>query len=194
VDKHALVARFLATVRPGLVFDLGANTGEYSRIARDAGARVIALDGDPVAVERGFERLSAEKDERILPLWMDLTNPSPSQGWGHREWPSFEGRGPADVVMALALVHHLAIGNNVPLAGVSSFLARLGKHLIIEWVPKEDPQVQRLLSSRRDVFADYTEAGLLRAIEADFDVVLREPIPGSTRVLFLLRRAAPSTA
>ncbi len=194
VAKHSLVARFLATVRPGLVFDLGANTGEYSRIARDAGARVIALDGDPVAVERAFERLSAEKDERILPLWMDLTNPSPAQGWGHREWPSFEARGPADVVMALALVHHLAIGNNVPLVGVSSFLARLGKHLILEWVPKEDPQVQRLLSSRRDVFDQYTEAGLLRAIASDFDVVLREPIPGSTRVLFLLRRtAAPSS-
>lgn len=188
--KRALVARQLAAVRPALVFDLGANTGEYSRLAREAGARVVSLDGDPVAVERNYERLAAEGDDRILPLWMDLTNPSPSQGWAHREWPSFEARGPADVVMALALIHHLAIGNNVPLPDVAAYLARLGRHAILEWVPKPDPQVQRLLASRRDIFDGYTEDGLLAAIAPHFTVLERAPIPGSGRVLFLLKRIA----
>lgn len=188
--KRALVARLLGAVAPALVFDLGANTGEYSRLARDAGARVVSLDGDPMAVERNFARLAEAGDERILPLWMDLTNPSPAQGWAHREWPSFEARGPADVAMALALIHHLAIGNNVPLGGIAAWLAGLGRHAILEWVPKEDPQVQRLLASRRDIFDAYTEDGLRAALAPHFVVLERVPIPGSGRVLLLLRRTA----
>lgn len=189
--KRALVARHLATAAPALVFDLGANTGEYSRLARDAGARVVAIDGDPVAVERAYQRLAREGDDRILPLWIDLSNPTPSHGWAHEEWASLAARGPADLVMALALVHHLAIGNNVPLEGITAYLAHLGRHAILEWVPKDDPQVLRLLSGRRDVFDGYTEDGLRAAIAVHFTVVDRAPIPGSGRVLYLLRRTAP---
>lgn len=185
--KQALVARFVRTSGAARVLDLGANAGEYSRVARDAGASLaVAADGDPVAVERGFRRLSAANESGVHPLLVDLTNPSPTQGWNHAEWPSLAERGPFDAVMALALVHHLAIGNNVPLEGVASMLAALGRAVILEWVPKPDPQVQRLLSAREDIFDRYTESVLLEAFAAvGLRAALREPVGASGRELFL---------
>jgi len=166
-SKQGLVADFLRAANARRVMDLGANAGEYSRVARAAGAElVIAADGDPMAVERGFHRLTDAGETGIHPLLVDLTNPAPAQGWDHAEWPSLAGRGPFDAVLSLALVHHLAIGNNVPLPGVAAMLARLGTQVIIEWVPKSDPQVQRLLSAREDIFDGYSEAGLIAAFSA----------------------------
>lgn len=185
--KHSLVANFVTRANATRVLDLGANAGEYSRVARGAGATlVVAADGDPVAVERAFNRFTESGERGIHPLWVDLTNPSPSQGWDHSEWPSLAKRGPFDAVMALALVHHLAIGNNVPLDGVAAMLARLGRSVIIEWVPKTDPQAQRLLSAREDIFDRYSEVELRAAFER---VGLREhvsePVRDSGRTLFL---------
>jgi ribosomal protein L11 methylase PrmA len=184
--KRAIVERLLQALSPRLVFDLGANTGEYSRLARSAGAQVVALDGDPLAVERAFQRLAKEGETGILPLWIDLANPSPPQGWAHTEWPSLEARGPADVVLALALLHHLAIGNNVPFENIARFLSRLGRRVIIEWVPKEDPQAQRLLASREDVFADYAEHRFVAAMEERFHVEARTDVASSARVIYSL--------
>lgn len=184
--KHAVVAEFVRASGAQSVLDLGANAGEYSRVARGAGAAlVIAADGDPVAVDRHFRRLEQEDDAGIVPLWMDLTNPSPAQGWDHAEWPSLADRGPFDAVMALALVHHLAIGNNVPLTGVAAMLARLGRQVIVEWVPKADPQVQRLLSAREDIFARYTEPDFRDAFEGvGLRVLASTPVGASGRVLY----------
>jgi len=166
-SKQGLVADFVRAAGAQRVIDLGANAGEYSRVARDAGAAlVVAADGDPMAVERGFRRLREAGESGVHPLLVDLTNPAPAQGWDHAEWPALAERGPFDAVLALALVHHLAIGNNVPLAGVAQMLAHLGRHVIIEWVPKPDPQVQRLLSAREDIFDGYTEEGLIEAFAA----------------------------
>jgi predicted nicotinamide N-methyase len=156
--KQSLVADFIRETSARRVLDLGANAGAYSRIAREAGAQlVVAADSDPAAVELGYRRLAAEGNSSIHSLLLDLRNPSPAQGWDFTEWPSFAARGEFDVVMALALVHHLAIGNNVPLPRVAAMLARLGRTVIVEWVPKADPQVQRLLSAREDIFDEYTE-------------------------------------
>lgn len=184
--KREVVERFLKQARPALVFDLGANTGDYSRLARSTGAYVVAIDGDPSAVESAYRRLVAERETGILPLWIDLRNPSPAQGWAHREWPSLEARGPADVVLALALVHHLAIGNNVPLADIAMFLAGLGRRSIVEWVPKQDPQVQRLLASREDVFPGYHEDGFVEAIGKTFRIDERIAVGSTGRILYLL--------
>jgi ribosomal protein L11 methylase PrmA len=184
--KREIVDRYLRKSKPGLVFDLGANTGDYSRIARSLGAHVAAIDGDASAVERAYQRLVAEKRDGILPLWIDLSNPSPRQGWAHREWPSLEERGPADVVLALALVHHLAIGNNVPLSDVAVFLSGLGRQVILEWVPKTDPQVQRLLSSRKDVFTDYNEDVFVAAMQELFHIDERAPVGATGRVMYLM--------
>lgn len=185
-SKHGLVAEFVRAASATRVIDLGANAGEYSRVARDAGASlVVAADGDPMAVERGFRRLQAQGEAGVYPLLVDLTNPAPAQGWNHGEWPSLAARGPFDAVLALALVHHLAIGNNVPLPGVAQMLATLGRHVIIEWVPKPDPQVQRLLSAREDIFDGYTEDGLVAAFAAvGMRSVQRAAVGGSGRTLF----------
>jgi hypothetical protein len=185
--KQRLVGEFVRAAEARTVIDLGANAGEYSRIARDAGAAlVIAADGDPEAVERGFQRLTAGGEEGVHPLLMDLTNPSPAQGWDHSEWPSMAGRGPFDAVLALALVHHLAIGNNVPLAGVATMLAQLGRTVIIEWVPKDDPQAQRLLLSREDIFDEY-HVDALRAAFASLGLAERrvEPVGATGRTLHM---------
>ncbi len=184
--KHAVVQEMVAASGARTVLDLGANAGEYSRVARAGGASfVVAADGDPVAVERHVQRLEREHDAGVLPLWMDLANPSPSQGWDHREWPSLADRGPFDAVMALALVHHLAIGNNVPLPGVAAMLARLGREVIVEWVPKADPQVQRLLSAREDIFADYTEEAFRAAFTAlGLHARAATPVGASGRTLY----------
>lgn len=185
-SKQGLVGEFVRAASAMRVIDLGANAGEYSRVARDAGATlVVAADGDPMAVERGFRRLQAQAEPGVYPLLVDLTNPAPAQGWNHAEWPSLAARGPFDAVLALALVHHLAIGNNVPLLGVAQMLATLGRQVIIEWVPKPDPQVQRLLSAREDIFDGYTEDGLVAAFAAvGMRAVQRAEVGGSGRTLF----------
>lgn len=185
-SKQGLVADFVRAAQAQRVIDLGANAGEYSRVARDAGAAlVVAADGDPMAVERGFQRLRAAGEAGVHPLLVDLTNPAPAQGWNHGEWPSLAARGPFDAVLALALVHHLAIGNNVPLEGVAQMLAALGRQVIIEWVPKPDPQVQRLLSAREDIFDGYTEDSLVAAfIALGLRPVQRAAVGTSGRILF----------
>jgi hypothetical protein len=117
-------------------------------------------------------------------------NPTPSLGWANEERQSIGARGPADVVMALALVHHLAIGNNVPLPRVAEAFASLGRELVIEFVPKSDSQVARLLRNRPDIFPDYTEPEFERAFSESFVIESREPIPGSERALYRMRRRA----
>ena len=185
--KRAAVQSRLNTLRPAVVWDLGANTGEYSRLASEGGARVVALDGDPAAVERAYRAMRSD-GSRILPLWIDLTNPSPSTGWALRERLSLVERGPADLVLALALVHHLAISNNVPLEDVARFLAELAPSVLIEFVPKDDPQAQRLLASRPDIFPDYTREGFERAFREFFKVREVLPVGASGRVIYDLAR------
>jgi ribosomal protein L11 methylase PrmA len=184
--KQALVTAMLRRRSPTTVWDLGANTGDYSRAARTVAARVVALDVDPAAVERHYRRVRADGETGILPLRMDLTNPSPALGWAHRERQSLEQRGPADALLALALVHHLAIGHNLPLERIAAFLARIGRALVIEFVPKGDSQVQRMLRSRPDIFPAYTRQGFEAAFGTSFRIEAVEPVHGSERLLYLM--------
>ena len=186
--KAQLVGGLLADIEPSSVWDLGANDGTYSRLASSRSIPTVSFDIDPVAVEKNYLKAKEAKDPNLLPLRIDLANPSPGLGWDHDERASLVDRGPAEAVVALALIHHLAIGNNVPLDRVAAFMARLGPNLIIEWVPKEDSQVQRLLSSREDVFPDYHQEGFVRSFEKAFEVRRHEPIEGSKRALFWLAR------
>lgn len=187
-QKHRLVSEFLAEANPGTVWDLGANEGEFSRLAAAAGRQTVAFDVDPVAVEKNWRRVQSGKEENLLPLVMDLTNPSPSIGWANAERDSLAKRGPVDCVMALALIHHLSISNNVPFPQVAAFFASLGEFLVIEFVPKEDSQVQILLKTREDVFPDYHEAGFEQQFSGYFAVSKKVPIPDSQRTLYLMRR------
>ena len=188
--KRDRVTEMLRGLGAETAWDLGANTGEYSRAARAVVSRVVAFDLDPAAVERNYRRVRAEGETGILPLLLDLTNPSPAQGWAHRERLSLEQRGPADVVLALALVHHLAIGHNLPLDRIAGYVARLGRTLVIEFVPKSDSQVGRLLRNRPDIFPDYTIEGFEAAFRRHFAVDQVCPIPGSERTLYRMTALA----
>ena len=185
-SKRELVTDLLRVRGVRTVWDLGANTGEYSRAARAVAERVVAFDVDPAAVELNYRRVRAEDEGGILPLLMDLTNPSPALGWAHRERHSLEQRGPADALLALALVHHLAIGHNLPLGRIAEFFARLGRTLVIEFVPKSDSQVQRMLRSRPDIFPCYTREGFEAAFRTSFEIDAVHPVAGSERLLYLM--------
>jgi len=186
--KKTIVAGFLDKVRPATVWDLGANVGIFSRLASDRGIPTIAFDVDPAAVEKNYLDCIARGDTSILPLVIDLTNPSPGIGWENKERMSLKERGPADVVLALALVHHLAVSNNVPLSRIAGFLSDISHWLIIEFVPKTDSQVQRLLATREDIFPDYTRQAFEKEFSRHFTIDDSADIQESQRTLFLMRR------
>jgi ribosomal protein L11 methylase PrmA len=187
--KEKLIAEFLDQIQPRSLWDLGANNAHFSRIASRRGIPTIAFDIDPGAVEMGYR--DNRSDPNLLPLLLDLTNPSPAIGWHHRERQSLLERAPADAIMALALIHHLAISNNVPLARVAGFFAELGRWLIVEFVPKSDSQVQRLLAARQDIFPDYTIDGFEAAFAQRYKIRRIEAIQDSERRLYLMERLDP---
>ena len=184
--KKVLVGDWLSRIQAKTVWDLGANTGIFSRVAVEAGAYVISSDIDPAAVEVNYRLMKEKKEQNLLPLVLDLTNPSPAIGWNNLERDSFLQRGPVDATLALALVHHLAISNNVPLPNVADFFATCGKWLIIEFVPKSDSQVQKLLRSRVDIFSEYTRAGFENAFVQRFKIIESSAIRDSERWLYLM--------
>lgn len=188
LHKHSVVKKFLNNISPRLVWDLGANTGLFSRIASQAGIPTIAFDIDPGAVELNYLQQKADKDSNLLPLLLDLTNPSPALGWENQERESLYQRGKPDVVMGLALIHHLAISNNVPLEMIASMFSSLAPWLIIEFVPKEDSQVQKLLATREDIFENYHQEGFENAFLKFYNLVSVEEIKTSSRRLYLFER------
>jgi len=186
--KKVLVGDWLSKLSPRVIWDLGANTGIFSRVAAVTGAYVISSDIDPAAVEVNYRQVKKASEQNLLPLVIDLTNPSPSIGWQNQERESFLQRGPVDIVLALALVHHLSISNNVPLTRVAEFFAGSGNWLIIEFVPKSDSQVQKLLRSRKDIFPQYTRDGFERAFGQWFSIQSSSAVRDSERWLYLMKR------
>lgn len=185
--KKELVTDFIAAADARVVWDLGANTGMFSRIAADRGIDTIAFEMDAASVEENYRQVRANKERHLLPLVCDLTNPSPAIGWANEERMTLAQRGPADLVMALALVHHIAIANNVPLDRVADYFASLGRRLIIEFVPKGDEKVTQLLATRKDIFTNYTREGFERAFTRRFTIERAESVKGTERVLYLMR-------
>ncbi|MGZ9226645.1 MAG: SAM-dependent methyltransferase [Anaerolineales bacterium] len=184
--KKQLVAAWTRRIGPSQVWDLGANNGVFSRVACERGADVISFDIDPTAVEQNYRQARAEKNEKLLPLLLDLTNPSPAIGWSNRERDSFGARGPVDMALALAVIHHLAISNNVPLPQLADFFAATSKWLVIEFVPKSDSQVRKLLASREDIFPSYTRDGFENAFKKRFIIREAVGVNESERVLYLM--------
>lgn len=187
-NKAALVKEFIARMAPDSLWDFGGNTGVFSRIASEQGIPTVSFDIDPAAVEKNYRDCVARRESNLLPLVLDLTNPSPALGWQNEERESVIQRGPVSTAMALALIHHLAISNNVPLEKIARFFASVCRSLIIEFVPKNDSQVQRLLSSREDIFPEYTREGFERAFGALFSIIDSREVSGSERVLYLMAK------
>lgn len=187
-SKAELVSSFLKEIEGRSVWDLGANTGVFSKIASRQGYDVISVDADLNAVESNYLKSTASGETGILPLFSDLMNPSPDAGWSNEERMSLKRRGPADCILFLALIHHLAISNNVPLPKIAAFLSETCRFLIIEFVPKDDSQVQRLLSSRTDIFSDYSNDEFEKSFSRFFEIKRVEKIENSKRSLYLMRR------
>ena len=168
--------------------DFGANTGRFSRIAAAQGYDVLSFDIDEVAVEKNYRQTQHANETRLYPLMLDLTNPTPGVGWSNRERDSVLDRTSVSLGLALALIHHIAISNNVPLSRCAELFRGLCENLIIEFVPKSDSQVERLLATREDIFPNYTKDGFEEAFTAHFDIVKVMPIPGSERHLYLMSK------
>lgn len=194
--KEDVVRRTCAAAGARLVWDLGANTGRYSRAAAESGPFVVAVDSDAGCVGRLYADLKAAGDRRVLPLLGDVADPSPGLGWRRAERGPLEARGHPDVVLALALVHHLVLHGNVRTDDLAEWLAGLGRRLVVEFVTKEDPMARRLLRNREDQFADYQEEAFSRALERRGQIVERHVLCGGTRILFVCetveRQVAPA--
>ena len=188
--KREYIKSFIADVKPGMVWDLGCNTGDYSIAALEAGAGyVVGFDVDQGALEKGFDRMRREKLE-ILPLYFDAANPAPNQGWAQEERAGMIERAPADCVLALALVHHLAISCNVPVARITRWLTSIGSAGVVEFVPKSDPMVKRLLQLREDIFPDYNADRFLEALKKDAEILDVAEVPNTDRTLIRFRTSS----
>ena len=182
--KKSFVREITFKNRWRLVWDLGANTGTYARIAAENADHVLAMDADELAVDRLYSALGHASPGNIQPLVMNLADPSPALGWRNAERKALTGRARPDLVLCLALIHHLVIGANVPLRELIDWLADLGAALVMEFVTREDPMVQQLLRNRDDIFEDYNQPVFEASLAARFTVRTSQPLPSGTRILY----------
>jgi hypothetical protein len=185
--KTGLVQSFIKEIEFKTVIDLGANDGHFSLLFNED-KQVIATDADSNCIDELYLKIKKEGRANLLPLVNNITVPSPAIGWNNTERASIKTRLKADVVLALALVHHLAIANNVPLPLVADLLLPMGKYVIIEFVCKSDEKVKLMLQNRADIFDNYTLKNFKTAFAEVFQILKEEKIQGTNRVLFLMKR------
>jgi SAM-dependent methyltransferase len=189
--KAEFVRDAAAAAQPDLCWDMGCNDGAYSRIAAEHSGYVVAFDYDQATVDALYRALRAEDERRILPLVANLADPSPGLGWRGLERRPLEDRGSPDLVLALALIHHVSITANVPIAEFLDWLRELDATLLIEFPKREDPMVRKLLSGKREGSnADYELETFERLLGERFDVERSEPLPSGVRILYLARPRA----
>ena len=182
--KSDFVRRVLASRRWSLVWDLGCNTGTYSRLAAEHAEYVLALDADHLAVERMYAALKREGSDTILPLLADIADPSPGLGWRGVERHPLGDRGSPDLILCLALIHHLVIGRNIPIADFVEWLAGFGADVVIEFVGHGDPMVDKLLRNRAGQDIEYAANALELALARHFTSVTHEPRASGARTLY----------
>jgi hypothetical protein len=165
-----------------VVLDLGTNTGQYARLARGTGARVIAVDVSSPCIDAVYRE--SRGDLQLSPLVADLTKPTPALGWRLIERKGLLDRLRGDFLMALALIHHLRITGGIPLTEIVALLTTLAPAGVIEWVGREDSMVRRLLALRPDVYDDYTKDRFTEILGARARIVQVHDLPGGQRTLF----------
>ena len=188
--KIELVEKYLEKidiVDTDIVMDIGANDGKYSRLASKLGATTISFDIDINAVNCNYLKVKKLEEEKILPLILDCTNPSPDLGFALEERMGLTKRGNRKCVMALAFIHHMAISNNVSFEMIASWFSKLGEYLIIEFVPKNDSQVQKLLRTRKDIFEVYDEDHFEEIFRKYYEIINKKQINESKRTLYLMK-------
>jgi hypothetical protein len=188
--KEKWISAAVQDMQPKSIWDFGANTGHFSRLAAAAApcAAVTAFEYDAMTAEAGAHASTVAGGNMPLHLWMDLLNPTPGGGWAGCEWPGIVERGPADLVLALALLHHLCLAGNITLPMAASFMARTARHLVVEFVPKADPQAQRLLASKPDIYLGYTQENFEQAFAVHFDTLRSDMVSKTGRMLYLMRK------
>ncbi len=186
--KRDLIKRYLDQHRPTQVLDLGCNTGEYSYLAAGAGARVISVDQDHDAIEMLYRRLRKDP-ATITPMVADLSNPSPGIGFRNQERDPLLVRVESDLVLALALLHHLLVSANLSLEASRDLLYDLSRdHVVLEFVPTDDPMFRRLLRFRSEDFSWLTLNSCRDVLQQRFTEVEAHPVPGTPRTLLFLRK------
>lgn len=189
--KERFVREAAATRHWRMVWDLGANTGTFSRIAAEHADYVVALDADHLAVDRLYRRLAAEGPRNILPLVGNLADASPALGWRHRERKALGERPRPELTLCLAVIHHLVITANIPLPEFVDWLASLGSHLVIEFVTKDDPMVRKLLRNKSDIYYDYEIPVFEACLGEHFEILRQESLRAGHRKLYFARPRTP---
>ena len=185
--KKQFILRAASSAHRSCVWDLGCNTGEYSRAVSECADLVVAVDADHLAIERLYHTLKAEKDSKILPLVGNLTDPSPGLGWRHRERQTLDERSRPDLILALALIHHLSIGRNVPLPELVAWFASFDTDVVIEFVSPDDAMVEQLLRNRDELDFGYTQDRFETCVADHFVVAETERLQSGTRTMYFLR-------
>jgi hypothetical protein len=186
--KEEIVRSAVGARRLGRVWDLGANDGRYSRLAAQHADYVVATDADEAVVESLYQSLKQEGNRRILPLALDITDPSPGLGWRGAERKTLAERGTPDLTLCLALVHHVSISGNVPIADFLDWLYGLETALVIEFPTREDPMVRRLLARKRDdAHPDYQREWFEQCLAERFELEHAEELAGGGRVIYVAR-------
>ena len=186
-SKIKLVKDFISKIKPEYIYDIGSNTGIFSRISSQFCKEVISLDSDIDCIELLFQDIKKNSITNILPLVVDFANPSPSIGWENIERTSFLNRMKKDTILALAVIHHLIIGNNLPLTHLAEFFKKYCNNLIIEFIPLNDIKVQHLLKTRENIFKNITKEYFEKIFSQFFTIIERETIDSSSRILYLMK-------
>ena len=186
--KKQFIERNAARGQYRRVWDIGCNTGAFSRLCEPFAEQVISIDGDPKAIDRLYQRKKLEGAGKILPMIIDLGNVSPNQGWRGAERKSLENRGRPDLTLCLALIHHIVIAANIPMREFIDWLSDLGGDLIIEFVTAEDAMAQMLLRNKTNQYQDYTIGEFERLVSARYAIADSEELKGGHRKIYYLRR------
>ena len=192
-EKKAFVEKHVRSKRWSLVYDLGCNTGTFARLCGESADRVIAIDQDELAVDTLYRRLKPEKSGNITPLVMQLSNVSPDQGWRGRERKSFDSRAKPDLILGLALIHHMVISANIPMQDFLEWLYGFGAAVILEFVGPDDEMTLRLLKNKRNQYPDYTQSRFESIASSMFEIADAAPLKeGRRRIYLLLPRTQPA--
>ncbi|MGH8957983.1 MAG: methyltransferase, partial [Acidimicrobiia bacterium] len=180
--KAEFVRQIAAQKRRAMTWDLGANDGHFSRLAAPHSDWVVAADADELVIDRLFQSLQGSETKNVLPIVFDLSDPSPGLGWRGRERRRLEERGAPDLVLLLAVIHHLVVSGNLPLTEVIDWLRSFRSEIVFEWVPFTDPMARQLAINKRagEIHLDYDEPTLRRTIDERFDISSELELEGRT--------------
>ena len=188
-EKKNIVNRWLNRLEAlNTAADLGSNKGEFSGMLSARGIHTIATDYDPSCINDLYKSIKVSGEEKIQPLIVDLANPTPATGFNNTERNSFYNRLDTDLVLALALIHHLCITKNIPLEKIAGMFHQISRHLIIEFVPKEDAKIKIMLQQKKDIYSNYSEESFVASFSEFFSIEEKQTIPGSQRTLYLMKR------